>query len=164
MPFDEENPKEFVPKVGLKKVSGQQSMFDGKPKPPTQEEFRQQVQSVQDTKTGYNKRAAELFMKFSKTMSDKTLPQNRNIFNNEAERELQLDMVNLAKDINADQNEPEGEGSLTIIICLIKACLAQRDRLNELEYALQKKIDAPGITDLIKKEIAAALDAKKSND
>lgn len=47
MPFDEDDPKEYVPKVGVKQVQGQKSMFDGKPKKPTQQEFQQQVQQTQ---------------------------------------------------------------------------------------------------------------------
>ena len=45
----------------------------------------------------------------------------------------------------------------------MKTCFSQRDRMNELEYSLQKKLDTAGITELINKEIAKALDAKKSN-
>ena len=163
MPFDEEDPKEFVPKSSLKKVTGQKSMFDGKPKPPTQQQHQQNVQASLDKKTGYNKRAADLFIQFSKAMADKTLLQNRNIFNTETERELQQDMVKLAMDINTDEMEEDSMGSLTLIICLMKTCFSQRDRMNELEYSLQKKLDTAGITELINKEIAKALDAKKSN-
>lgn len=167
MPFEEKDPKEFGPKIGLKQVAGQKSMFEGRPKRQTQQEFQKQVEIAQEKKTGYNKQAADLFVQFNKTVSDKTLPQNRNVFNMEAEKELLQNMVQLAIDINNDPSEQEGMGSLTWIICLFKTVLAQRDRINELEFSLggvQKKIDSSTLTEYIKKEISNALDAKKVNE
>ena len=167
MPFDEDDPKEYVPKVGVKQVQGQKSMFDGKPKKPTQQEFQQQVQQTQEKMSGYKKRAADLFVQFSRAMSDKTLSQNRNVFNNESEKELLQNMIQLAIDVNNDPNEQEGMGSLTWITLLFKTCLSQRDRMNELEYALgslQKKLDSSVITDYINKEISKALDKKKDSE
>ncbi len=167
MPFDEDDPKEYVPKVGMKQVQGQKSMFDGKPKKPTQQEFQQQVQQTQEKMSGYKKRAADLFVQFSRAMSDKTLAQNRNVFNNESEKELLQNMIQLAIDVNNDPNEQEGMGSLTWITLLFKTCLSQRDRMNEMEYALgllQKKLDSSALTDYINKEIAKALDKKKDGE
>lgn len=166
MPFDEDEPKEFKPKIGLKK-QGAKSMFEGKPRPPTQQEFEQQVQQTQDRLSGYNKRAADLFLQFNKAMSDKTLPQNRNSLNNEIEKELLQNMVQLATEINNDPAEKEGMGSLTWIILLFKTCFSQRDRLNEMEYtlsSLQKKLDSSMLSDYINKEIAKALDKKKDGE
>ncbi len=167
MSFDEDDPKEYVPKVGMKQVQGQKSMFDGKPKKPTQQEFQQQVQQTQEKMSGYKKRAADLFVQFSRAMSDKTLAQNRNVFNNESEKELLQNMIQLAIDVNNDPNEQEGMGSLTWITLLFKTCLSQRDRMNEMEYALgllQKKLDSSALTDYINKEIAKALDKKKDGE
>ena len=117
--------------------------------------------------SGYKKRAAELFVQFQKTVSDKTLPQNRNIFNAEAEKEMLQNMLQLAGEINNDPNEQEGMGSLTWITLLLKTCLSQRDRMNELEYTismLQKKYESTAMTDYISKEIAKALDKKKGSE
>jgi hypothetical protein len=165
--FDEEEPKEYKPRVGLKQQPGQKSMFEAKPRPPTQEEFRQQVESVEEVKSGYKKRAADLFVKFDRAMKDKTLAQNRNILNAETEKEMLQMMIQLAIDINNDPNEQEGMGSLTWITLLFKQCLAQRDRMNELEYVislLQKKLDSGVLSDYINKEITKALDKKKDSE
>lgn len=153
-------------KVGLKK-SGQKSMFEGKPRPPTQQEFQQKVQEVEDRKTGYKQQAADLFMQFTKTIGDKTLPQNRNALARDAEKEMLQQMVQLAMDINNDPNEPEGMGSLTWITCLFKTTLAQRDRINELEYQIvsfSKKLNSPEFVEFINKEITKALDKKKGSE
>lgn len=165
MPFDEK--KEYAPKQTLKQIPGQKSMFDNKPRPPTQQEFQQQVQESQDQVAGYKKRAAELFTQFNKLMADKTLPQNRNVFNTETEKELIGNMVKLAQAMNLDQNENEGDGTLTWVIALLTTTLRQRDRINELEYSLnslQKKLESAAFTDYINKEINKALDKRKSNE
>lgn len=168
MPFEEKDPKDFAPKIGLKKKdAGQKSMFEGKPKAPTQQEFTKQVEDVQEKMSGYKARAAELFIAFNKAIMDKTLPQNRNIFNIESEKEILQSMIQLAIEINNDPNEQEGMGSLTWITCLLKTCLSQRDRINELEYTmglLQKKLDSNALVDYINKEIAKALDKKKVSE
>lgn len=161
-------PQEYEPRVGLKKqTTGQKSMFDGKAKPPSQQDFQKKVEEVQDRMSGYKKRAAELFVQFNKTILDKTLPQNRNVFNVESEKEMLQNMIQLAIEINNDPNEQEGMGSLTWITCLFKTTLAQRDRINELEYAmnvLQKKLESSALADYINKEITKALDKKKASE
>jgi hypothetical protein len=163
MPFED---KDFTPKSGLKPMSGQKSMFDGKPKPPSQKQFEQSVEQVQQQLSGHKKKAAELFIAFNKAIMDKTLPQNRNILNMDAEREILQSMIRLSQEINDDPNEAEGEGTLMWIVCLLKTCLAQRDRINELEYGLelvQRSINDGGISELIKREIKQAIDTAKTS-
>ena len=160
-----QGPDEYTPKGGVK--SQGQSMFDNRPKRPTQQEFQQKVQQSQETLTGYNKRAADLFVQFQRSMSDKTLPQNRNVFLAETEKEMLQNMLQLATEINGNPDEQEGMGSLTWIILLFKTCLAQRDRMNEMEFALvtlQKKLDSSSLTEFINKEIAKTLDKKKGSE
>ena len=163
-----QGPQEYEPRVGLKKqTTGQKSMFDGKAKPPTQQEFQRKVEAAQEKMSGYKKRAAELFVQFNKAVVDKTLPQNRNVFNLESEKEMLQNMIQLAIEINNDPNEQEGMGSLTWITCLFKTTMAQRDRINELEYAvsmMQKKLDSTALADYINKEITKALDKKKTSE
>lgn len=152
-----------APRTGIKQQTGTKSMFDNvKTRQNTAEQFQQKVQDVQERQSGYKKRAAELFLQFNKTMADKTLARNRNLFNQETEKELLQNMVQLAVEINNDTNEKEGMGSLTWITCLFKTCLAQRDRLNELDYEhslLKKRMET--IPDFIKTEIARAIDKQK---
>jgi len=160
-----QGPDEYAPRGGVKSPGN--SMFDNRRKAPTQQEFQQRVNQVQETLSGYKKRAAELFVQFQKAMGDKTLPQNRNILHQESEKELLGNMINLAAEINSDPNERESEGSLTWIVLLLKTCFSQRDRVNELEYklaTLQKKLDSGAMADYINKEIVKALDKKKDSE
>lgn len=162
-PFDESPKEPRENKVTLKKVSSQPSMFDNKPKKPTPQEFQQQVQEVQEKSSTYKRRMSDFAQQFARMMSDKTLPQNKGSFSTEAKRELLGNMVQLAKDINNDPNELEGDGSLILSIILFNTCFDQRDRLNQLEYAVSQintKLDSSAFTDFISKEIAKVLDKK----
>jgi hypothetical protein len=166
-PFDEEPKDQRESKVKLKSVSSQPSMFDGKPKKPTAQESQRQVQEAQEKSSSYKRRASDLSVQFARMMADKTLPENKNVFANDAKRELMQNMVQLAKDINNDDFEAEGDGSLIWIIVLFNTCFDQRDRINKLEYAMtqvSKKVDPATLTDLISKEITQALDKKKISE
>jgi hypothetical protein len=167
MPFDEKDPKDFAPKTGLKQVAGPKSMFEGKPKPPTPQEHQQKVRVIEENKSEYKMRSVDLFTQFRKAMNDKTLQQNRSAFVTDTQKEMLKNMIQLGIDMNNDPNEPEdGNGSLTLIICLLTTCLEQRDRINDLEYAIttvQKKLESTALADYISKEITKALDKKKEN-
>lgn len=138
MPFDEDEtkPSKQSQKIGIKTVSSQKSLFDSQPKKTTPQEFEQRVQEVHEKMSNYKVRASELVVQFNKAMLDKTLPQNRNMFQQEVELDLLRNMVKLAQEINNDTGENEGEGSLSWITILIKNCFTQRDRINKLEYMI----------------------------
>lgn len=147
MPFDEDdNDQQSVQskKLGLKNVSSQKSIFDAMPKKPTQDDLDRSVKRVQERASGYKAKAAELALHFNKSMADKTLPQNRSLFQQDAEKDLLKQMIELAVDINNDPNEQEGMGSLSWITLLLRTCFSQRDKINRLEYSmslLEKKFD-----------------------
>lgn len=172
MPFDEEDddtlPNLPPKKLGLKNVSAQKSIFDDMPKKQTQEEFDKKVHNREENNANYKERAADLAIKFKKLQDDKTLPSNRSIFANDMEREVLTGMISLAVEINNDPNEEnEGMGSLSWITLLFRTSLAQRDRINKLEYALmqlEKKTDTTILSEFITKEISKALDKKKISE
>jgi hypothetical protein len=165
MPFDQD--EEFVDtnkKTGLKSVSSRKSIFDNIPKKPTQQDFQKKVESVQEKINSNKQKAADLALEFKKILEDKTLPQNKNVFSKEIEREVLTKMVQLAVDINNDPDEADGMGSLSWITLLLKIALAQRDRINTLEYnlhLLDKKID--NSFEKISKELKD-LDKEKKNE
>jgi hypothetical protein len=76
-------------------------------------------------------------------LEDRTLPQNKNIFAQEIEKETLGQIMELASEINADPNEQDGIGSLSWVAQLLKTVLYQRDRINKVEYAflaLEEKV------------------------
>jgi len=168
MPFDEEEEQvEQPPKVSLKKVSSQRSIFDSMEKKPTAKDLSNAVKKIEENNVGYKKSAAELTVAYKKAIMDKTLAQNRNVFMKETEQELLANMIKLAIDINTDQYEKEGMGSLMWIQLLLKTCLAQRDKINALEYELtqiKNKTEPASLKTIISQEIRAELDKNKVSE
>jgi hypothetical protein len=140
MPFDEEDDDSLLVESnkGLKKVSNQKSIFDSLPKKPTQADLDSKVKKIEEKEIGYKQRATDLALEFKKMLDDKTLPENKNIFAKDMERDVLGKLIQLAIDINNDPVEKEGMGSLSCITLLFKACLSQRDRINKLEYSLSE--------------------------
>ncbi len=169
MPLDDDykNLSEDIPSRNLKKVSSQKSIFDGIPRKPTQNDLDQQVKQMQEKNADYKQRTAELAIQFRKLMEDKTLPQNKNVFAAEMEKDILSKIIQLASEINNDPHEDEGMGSLSWIAQLFKTCLAQRDRMNKFEFAilqLEKKLDPQNLSNLVSKEISLSLDKKKVSE
>jgi|SRR5579859_1485920 len=143
MPFDDK-PSDQSQKIGIKQVSSQKSIFESLPKKPDPAEFEKKVQQTQERTSSYKVRAAELAVQFNRLMADKTLPQNKNMFQQEIELDLLRNMAKLAQEVNRDPAEQEGEGSLSWVIILLKNAFAQRDKINNLEYTIfqfQKKME-----------------------
>lgn len=136
MPFDEEDDLDVLPSKnqGLKKVSSQKSIFDEMPKKPNQQDFDKRVKSSQEKILGYKSSAGELSKKYINLLQDKTLKQNKSLLVRQMEQEIIASMVQLAIDINNDPQEQEGMGSLSWVTLLLKVCLSQNLRMNELEY------------------------------
>jgi len=138
IPFggDQEQPSLQSQKIGLKKVSSQQSVLDSMPKKPNQQDLESKVKQTQERASSYKTRATELVQQYQKSLSDKTLSQNKNKFQLEIEMDLLKNMVYWAQDVNADPVEREGEGSLGLISLLLKNSFSLRDKINNLEYKL----------------------------
>ena len=163
MPFedDDNDLPEQTTKINLKNISSQKLS-----RAQSQENLDKRVNKIIENNSAYKIKATELATQFNTAIADKTLKQNKNIFAKEMERELLIKMIQLAIDINNDTDEQEGLGSLSWITLLLKTCLLQRDRINQLEYILSqfdKKINLE-IPELIKKEIKAALDKSKNGE
>lgn len=166
MPFDEEDDseQEQLAKILPKHASTQKSMFEGVSKKSQQEALNKKAQEINERGASYKTRMAELVMQFNKMMADKTLKENKNIFSQEMERESLSKLIQLASEINADVVEQEGMGSLSLITVLLKMCLAQRDRSNNLEYnisLLQKKMEPAAMSHAISQEVKRLLDKQK---
>lgn len=150
-PFDtQEEP--IAPKIGIKNVSSQKSIFENIPKKPKPEDLEKKVSQMYEQKSLYKDRFADLTIKFADLIKDKTLKQNKNVFAKTIENDILKDMLVLAREVNTNPNEPEGEGSLGLITLLFRACLGQRDKINQLEFSIlenNKKLD------LISKQISS---------
>lgn len=157
MSFDDNN-NGSGPKKGGLKLNNANSMFANNPKKPSKQEFEQKIQESKERNQDYKERAMALAISFRKILDDKTVPQNKNDFNTEIEREILTNLTNLALDMNTDEQEDEGMGSLGLIALLFRCMLIQRDKINILDYAVNqleskiKKIESSSIDNKIASE------------
>lgn len=158
MPFeDDDENKKFAANKGSK-LDNSKSMFANKPKKPTQKEFEQSINESQKRNLDYKERATELVSSFRKTLDDKVLPQNKSVFSLDAEKELLQKLVNLGVDMNTDPHEDEGMGSMGLIGLLFRSLLIQRDKINNLDYTVNKLEKQVAIM------LSSSVDSGTSND
>ena len=164
MPFDDtEEQEEFSSnkKIGLKQVSSQKSIFDKEKEiKPSKENFEKKVEEVNKKMNDYKA------LSYKKLILDKTLVQNKNIFSEEIEKETLSKMVNLAIEINNDENEQEGMGTLGWVTLLLKYFLHHRDRLNSLEYQLMtlQKNNEELKKEISKLKLSSQVDSSKTSE
>lgn len=75
---------------------------------------------------------------------DETLLSEKGPIKKNLEKEIVNKLVRFASEMNNDPNEPEGFGSVAVIVLLLKAILYLRDKNNELSYkvaSLEQKIN-----------------------
>lgn len=120
------------------KLKNSDSIFANVPKKPSQAELDKSVADFNKRQNSYKERASELSLNFRKILEDKTLPDNKNIFAADLEKEIMGNLGQLAIDINTDEKEVEGMGSVGIITLLLRCLLIQRDKLNLLQFSVEK--------------------------
>jgi hypothetical protein len=135
--FEDEDaePKPEAPKKGLK-IDSSKSKFQLKS--DSKKDFDAKVKDFVNDKSERNKKAFELGQKFISILSDKTLNSNKGPITKDLEKQVCNDLFSLAVAVNNDPSEAEGAGSLVLDTLFFKSLLMMRDRLNEIEYLLQK--------------------------
>lgn len=138
MPLDVDSEEDIpLKKIGLKQISSKKSIFDTEnSKKHSKEDFDKKVEDTHKKINDYKSRASELAVAYKKLVLDKTLPQNKNLFLEELEKETLTKMVSLAIEINNDEDEQEGMGTMGWVTLLLKYFLHHRDRINTLEYSI----------------------------
>lgn len=129
---DKNQPRNFK---GLK-TDNSKSVINSIPKKVSQEEFLNKAKSVNEKLNKYGERATDLALKFKKILEDKTISQNKGILAQEAEREVLNSLVDLGIDMNVDEHEEDGMGSIGLIVLLFRSLMIQRDKINQLDYNL----------------------------
>jgi len=132
MPFGgDETPAERPRNTGLK-ISNANSKFTKVA--DEKKDFERLAGDLVEQKKIRNKRTIELASQFLSVLRDKTLSNNKSELSKNIEKDICAQLVNLSLEINSDDTETEGMGSVAIINLLLKTTLIQRDLLNELDY------------------------------
>lgn len=139
MSFDDDYKKPDA--SGLKKVSSKKSMFDSLPKKPSFEEFEKNASEANNKINNYNQQMVKLATKFRSIMEDKTLLANKSIITKSIEKECLKDLIEIAQEINNDENEPMCQGSNGLLALTFNMLLYLKDRANYLEFHLSETIN-----------------------
>ena len=107
------------------------------------EEYLKQFNERADKTIQYNNdkntRIVKCISKFFTLAQDKTISQNRGSIAADVEKEIRQELINTALDLNNDENEEDnGKGSIVILSAVTKILMMYRDRINDLEYEIDK--------------------------
>lgn len=128
--------EESKPKSKLK-MTNEKSMFN-KPPEPDREEFELNAAKVFNKYELRKRKCAELGAKYISSLNDKTLLENKSPISKELEKDILANLINIGIEINTDESENEGMGSIALITLLLNSLLKQRDKINELSFKLNK--------------------------
>lgn len=155
MPFDDDYKKPDG--SGLKKISSKKSMFDDLPKKPSFEEFEKGANNANNKINNYNQQMVKLATKFRSIMEDKTLLSNKSVITKSVEKECLKDLIEIAQEINNDENEPMCQGSNGLLALTFNMLLYLKDRTNYLEFHLSETINKNNLLNNKVKELESAL-------
>jgi hypothetical protein len=86
----------------------------------------------------YKQRTWDLSTKFKSFVGDRVLLENKSVITKGLENEVLDKLVALASEMNANEYQPEGIGSVALNMLLMKCMLLQRDIINTLSYKIEK--------------------------
>lgn len=134
MPLEEDEQEEVPTKSPLK-VKNQTPT----PSPAAQRAaFEQTATAVHARSEERKKEIYELSKSFIGMMKDKTLADNKGPIAQNIERDVIKQLIEVGTALNNDEDQDEGAGSIGLVTLLMRALLAQRNRINELEFKLDK--------------------------
>lgn len=123
-------------KKGLK-ITNEKSTI---PVPPTPngDALKQAATEVVNRIEDYKKRSWDLGIKFKGLMESSVLPENKSALIKDLESEVLGQLVQLATDINNDEAQPEGTGSVALNQLIMKMLLLQRDICNQQKFRIEQ--------------------------
>lgn len=137
IPFEEE---ELVQNKKSVKLDNSKSRFakNSNEQKYSEAEFNESVAQHQDRDKALHDKIAVLSASFMNFVKDKTLIENKSPIQLNLEKSTSRELINLALELNSDQNKPEGVGSCGLLMLLLRTVLAQRDTINALSYELNE--------------------------
>lgn len=125
--------------VKLKTKAAAQKEHDTKERAEYMAQFDANANKTIEHYNEQTNKAVDVISRYVSLVKDRTLSRNRNVIAADVEREIREQMINLALDLNNDENEPDnGKGSIVVLTVLAKIILLYRDRLNDLEFEVQQ--------------------------
>lgn len=100
--------------------------------------FQQAASEAADRLTEYKKRSWDLGIKFKGLMESSVLPENKTTLLKDLEVETLGQLSQLANDINNDDTQPEGTGSVALSQLIMKMLLLQKDICSKQRFQIEK--------------------------
>ena len=100
--------------------------------------FRDKVHEILQNEDLQNKIAGEVVGGFLSVINDKTLDSAKSLDDKNNDRKKIEDLIDFARIANSNEEQESGLGTTTVLIVLCRTLLKQRDRINELEFSLNK--------------------------
>jgi hypothetical protein len=132
--------KELPTNKGLK-LSNKNSRFsksENASKAPSQQEFERDVQELKARTLEIRNKVESLTNKYKEILKDRVLPANKSAIQKDLELSLVKELVQLGLQLDNDDSQPEGIGSIGLCNLLLLINLHQRDAINQLGYELSK--------------------------
>lgn len=102
-------------------------------------QFEQQADQFVNTKLNRNDLGFKLAKEFMEAVKNKTLSINKSPLQEDVEKNIRNQLIQLAIETNNDPNEiNDGMGSAALLTLLLKVALVQRDQINELGYKVEQ--------------------------
>ena len=125
--------------VKLKNRSAEKREQEKREREEYQKKFEDSAEKTVQYHQEKGNHAIEVVSKFIKMANDKTLPVSKGSIAEGVEREIRQVLLQLAQDMNNDENEEDnGKGSVIVLSVMLKIILLYRDRINQLEYEIQQ--------------------------
>ena len=106
--------------------------------PLNTEDFEQSATEAVSRMTEYKKRAWDLGVRFKGLMENSVLSENKSLLVKDLEAEILAQLSTLAIEINNDDAQPEGMGSVALSQLLMKMILLQKDAISMLRFRIEQ--------------------------
>lgn len=133
--------KEVVPTRGvkLKNKAAEKLEQERVQKEEYKKRFEEQADKTIQHYREKDTKAIDTISRFIKMAGEKTLASNKGGIAIDVEREIRQELIQLAIDLNNDENEEDnGKGSVVVLSAIIKVMLMYRDRINQLEFDIHQ--------------------------
>lgn len=122
------------------KLSAKKSRFakSDEPKPPTEEEFKDEVRKFKKRDNDQRNKVADLANKYKSILVDRTVEDNKSPIQKDLEMSIIKDITQICLQLDNDQDQPEGIGSIGLCNLLLQANILQRDIINKLSYDISR--------------------------
>ena len=108
------------------------------PPPSTQAAFEARAEKAMEKMDEFKIRTLELATKYKALFDSKVLAPNKTSIIKDAEREVITNLIKLALEMEADDLQPIGQGSTSLCSLVMNIMLLMRDRMNELEFRIER--------------------------